>query len=329
MLMFLFLLLAHRSRLNRAIDNYVASLHTLDENKIRLVTLHSTEIRALVMSWQIRSLAFAEIRNDFDMLMNMIIENAPDVFALALQTDDGEQHSFAGAEILNKIIESMHVTAEFVRSNVASQKYSSLVVFARKNLLPEFGYKESPLVANSEMINVKFGNNTRKIGFLNSNFVGIGNSTAAEITRIVGELGLSRGTNRTLNVPMNTSDHAVVLWSGDFKTGIDLVRAKAVGIQTMYDPDGMAMSRDDVDVMASTFNRFWPPNCFEDATNVVPTHGYKFGQLSRMFIPGWPSRIIVFENVLEQPRKTVDYGVADMIATGTDKPLIGLYEFVI
>ena len=327
-------LLRHRS-ISQAVSNYINALGELSMNRVATITYEPVAVRPLYVTWQINSLTFEETKADFESLLAIIEANNPDIASIALQMEAAASNEFKAAAILEQVAElaaSRPTFSKYTRSMVISGRYLATIVFADSSRKPEFSYRNVASINRSQMIGVALSGSDRKVGFLNSNFEGVENvaaNVATEITNTINGLGLSLPVGGTENKPSNTSEFAVILWGGDFKLNIDSERVKATDTQKLYDVEWMAENRKELDPMSMSFTQYWPTNCFEDDTKRVPSYGYKDGSLAVVYVPAWHSHIIVYENVLEKPRKTIEYSVADGINTGVDKPVLAMYDFEI
>ena len=331
MVFLLFFSFLRRHALDLVLENYINALGPSSQNRVATVTYESVPVTPLYISWQLNSLTFGAAKADFETILGLIESSNPSVAAIGVQMDVTPSNDFKAAAILEQVAElatSRAFFSKFERSMVASNRYLATLVFAEKSRAPEFSYKSLASCNHSHLVGVTLDGSDRKLGFVNSNFDGVAN-TQAEITRVVEGFGLSKGANRTENTPSNVSEYAVVLWGGDFKVGTDSQRAKDFGTQNLYDVEWMAQNRGEMDPMTVSFGKFWPTNCFEDESVRAPTYGYKGGSLAVSYIPGWHTRIVVYENVLDQPRKTVEYSVVAESSAGVNKPVLGVYEFQI
>jgi hypothetical protein len=182
------------------------------------------------------------------------------------------------------------------------------------------------------MIGVHFRSNERKLGFINSNLLGIPNKAAA-IENATTLFELSRATNDTdltvpPNVPRNYSEYGAILWSGYFEFRVNQTRAKEIGFASIQDMAFMSANQCDLDDVCQHFYRYWPSPCREGKVEFPPVSGWENGHLSPRVVPEWPSRIVIYENGMEVPVSVSRYGILQNVEIGWFRPVIGVFDIV-
>lgn len=317
----LVLLLLLRVELADAVDRYVESLASLAKNRYEVVQMVNQMVKPLIVTWQIELKTFEQAKDDFVKLFNDVMGKGADIFAFAIQTDI-KAEPFTGSRILHRLVDTVRMNAsKYNCSGVVAQKYGGIVVFANEKVGAVFSTHVSDIVASSEMVGVELSGSNTKIGFINSNFRGVADHKE-QVLLIIKEFELSsQATDRS-----DENDFASILWVGDFNTGIVKTTWEGLGTTVMTNADKVGQNRKNLDSVAMNFSNYWPTNCHDDGSNIAPTFGYVNGILTRSLAPGWPSKVIVYENAVEHERRLVECRVVDYVLTGAHKPLLAMYQ---